>query len=373
MKLKVLQLLPKLSEGGLEKDTVELSKNLVKHGHEVIICAKSGSLNNLIKNIIKTIDINLGSKNILLILINILKIRSIIKKHKIEVVHSHSRIPGIVAYYASKGLKVKQIYTSHGVHSGKNRLKKWYNSLPLQNDKIICVSDFVKDHVSTEYPEVVDKLIVIKRGVDLSLFSQASTSTIKLSNMAKKIGLAKYETKVIFMPARITPIKGHMNILRAVNEVIKETSLDILLVFAGKIDKKKLYKKILKYAKSSNIEENIRLTDSVSDIQTAYAISNFTINASVVPEAFGKTIIESYAMGRPVIGSNLGAIKENIIEGKTGYLIDANNKSEIKEKIIKLLEMSDFDYNEMCQNCLEESKNFSIEKSTQQTIDVYNS
>lgn len=371
--MKILYTLPCLSFGGLEKDTLEIAKEVANKGHEVHMIAKSGPLKKQLPHNIIFFDINLKSKNPLKILINIIKVKKYIKLNKIGVVNSNSRIPAIISYVSTKSLKnVKHVYTVHGVHRVQNKLKFLYNSIPLKAANIIAVSKFVERHLRQVYKMPMN-ITVINRGINLNFFNQADVSMNRIKTTFSKLGLNDLTGKILFMPARYTPIKGQKNVLLAVDALVKAFGVtNFLVVFSGKVDKKAYYEELKSIIEEKKIGEFCRLFENVNDIQSVYKISHATLSTSIHPEAFGKTVIESFAMGRPVIASKLGAVVDNVTP-KTSILVDPNDISELAVAIKTILEMESYDYNKMCHSCLEHVKKFSFEKTIDDTVALYNS
>jgi len=96
-----------------------------------------------------------------------------------------------------------------------------------------------------------------------------------------------------------------------------------------------------------------------------------TIIPSVCYEAFGRTIIESFALGKPVIGARIGGIPELVKDGGTGYTFEPGNAEELRNKIIQLLQNKNkiVEMGKNARKFVEE--NFSSEKHYEKLMDIY--
>ncbi len=131
--------------------------------------------------------LKVNSKNPFTIFSNIKKIKNLIIKHKVDILHVRSR-PSLSCYYAVQNTKCKLLNTFHGTHSlslftkKPSKFKKKYNAIMLKGQKIIAVSNFIKNHIKTNYPEYFQdkKIEIIHRGVDVNIFDpKKSRSKVK--------------------------------------------------------------------------------------------------------------------------------------------------------------------------------------------------
>lgn len=164
-KKNILQIIPSLHSGGVERGTVDTARELCNHDLGSFVVSSGGAMvSHLNKEGIKHIEINVKTKNPIKIFLNIKKIKNIITKHNINLVHVRSRAPMISAYYACKNNdKVKLISTVHGPYSiqcnkksSSCKIKKFYNSFMLKGDAIIAVSEFIKKYITDNYQSTFD-------------------------------------------------------------------------------------------------------------------------------------------------------------------------------------------------------------------------
>jgi len=376
----VMQILPSLQNGGVERGVVDLAKSLQENGFNPIIVSSGGLMVYQLREAkIQHICLNVNTKNPLAIIANIGKIADLIKVYKVDIVHARSRAPMISAYFACKKTKAKLISTVHGNYSlngfyCKNFIfKRIYNAFMLKASRVIAVSEFIKDYLLKNYQpftkeSLVNKISVIQRGVDIKYFDFASIS------MRRKIALSESwnlpeDKKIILFPARITSWKGHEFLIESLSKV----KSDFFCVFVGsdhghKKFRKKIEQKIIK----ENLAGKIKFVGVCKDMPVAYAIANLVISASLRPEAFGRIAIEAQAMQKIIIATNIGGSLETIIDGKTGFLVEAGNVEKMAQLIDDALNLDASRSNQIRENARSHiEENFSSKKMCEETIKIY--
>lgn len=372
----ILQILPGLESGGVERGTIDIAKALKLNSFEPIIASSGGILTyELREKKIKHFDIKIGSKNPFYMLSNYKKLVEIIETNKVDLVHARSRIPMLLAYFACKKTKTKLVSTVHGTYSLNFLfwtvfpLKKLYNSIMLRADSVIAVSNHIKNYIRVNYPEFGNNSInVIQRGVDLQHFDAKNVSRNRIIDLIKNWNLPE-DKKIILMPARFTAWKGHEFLIEALAKVKN----DFFCVMAGsdhghKGFRKKIEQKIFK----ENLSEKVRIIGVCKDMSVAYQTSYFVVSPSIKAEAFGRIAIEAQASRKPVIATNIGGSTETIIDKQTGFLVSPWDVDHLASLIDDLLSMPKEKIEEIGnkgRKNVEES--FSNEIMCSKTLDIY--
>ncbi len=376
----IMQILPALENGGVERGVVDLAKYLNNHDFNPIVVSAGGILTYQLREAqIKHIQLEVNSKNPLKIFQNIQEIIDLIKEYKVDVVHVRSRAPMISAYFACKKTKTKLISTVHGNYSLKGFfcknffLKRLYNSIMLKADKIIAVSEFIKNYILENYQPYLkeslsDKIAVVSRGADLDYFNLDSISLARKITLSEKWNLPE-DKKIILFPARITAWKGHEFLIDALAKV----QSDFFCVFVGSDHgHKKFHKKLEQKIIANKLEGRMKFVGICKDMPVAYAISNLVISASTRAEAFGRIAIEAQAMKRIIIATNIGGSLETIIDQKTGFLVEASNVDNMTQLIEKALNLRAQEHDQICLDArLHVEKNFSSKKMCATTVQIY--
>ena len=246
--MKIVQLVPELNEGGVERGVVEFNRELVKVGYESIVISNGGKL---VKQIINDggehIKFDVCSKNIFSAFSRVKKLKKIFKSIKPDIIHARSRVPAWLSYFAKD--KFHFITTVHGFYSVNK-----YSEIMTKGERVICVSNPIREYVLKNYSVDEKKLRVIFRGVDFERFD------IKKIN---KDFLIKFKNKwnlnnkfIISSVGRITQLKNYETIIKALSLLDERY---VLLIVGGVREDKKNYFNYLKNKKSEykNLFNNI--------------------------------------------------------------------------------------------------------------------
>ncbi len=379
----IAQVIPALNSGGVERGVVDLAKAIKQEGYNSIVISSGGILTYQLREAgITHINLAVNSKNPITIFRNIAKLANIIKEHKINILHIRSRAPMFSGYFAAKKTGCKLVSTIHGSYSTNlifqdSIIKKYYNSLIYCADRVIAVSQFVKNLSISNYqnlnhrffnPEKLQDIAVVHRGVDLKYFNSEAIKKNAIIELIRKWQIPE-DKKIIIMPARITGWKGHEFLLNALARV----SGDFFCVFIGSDHgHEKLRVKLEKKAINLGLGGKVKFVGNCKEMATAYTLSYLVISASIRPEAFGRIAIEAQASNRLVIATNIGGSLETIIDNSTGFLVEVNNIEALALKIDEALNLPADKYLAITANARNHIiANFSNDKMYEQTIAIY--
>ncbi|MFH2138896.1 MAG: glycosyltransferase family 4 protein [Candidatus Omnitrophota bacterium] len=319
--MKVLILTTHLNYGGISSYCVSLSNTLAQKGHTVFIASASGEMSvQLSHENISQVAIPIRTKSELSprVFLSIFKLVRLIRQQKIDIIHAHTRVTQIVAYYLSKITKVPFTTTCHGFF--KRNIGRQIQ--PAWGDKVIAISDAVKKHLMIDFYVNEKQIALIPNGIDISRFRVTQKRNDK-NIPARTVGIV----------ARLSPVKGHMYLIEAMARVIKEFPDGRLLVFGDGNIKYKL----IKQAEELKIAEKVFFLPSVSN--TAEVLQEIDIFAMPsLQEGLGLAILEAQACGIPVIGSNVGGIPTVIKHDLSGLLVQPKEPMSLAGAIMRLME-----------------------------------
>ncbi len=335
--IAVMQVLPHLNSGGLVSGAVEVAKELVNSNFKSLIVSSGGYkeyeiLNN--ESILEKLPVH--SKNIFTIFNNTKKLIDLAIKYNIHLIHARSRAPAWSAYFAAKELNLPFVTTFHGTYGTENYFKKKYNSIMLKGQAIIAISKFIKQHIQGEYG-ITKNIHVIPRGVNTNIFSPKKVSSARLINAAKKISIDGND-QIIILPGRLTSWKGHKLALKAISRLKVKT---YKLVFIGDLQGRVKYKnELINLATTLNIANKVIFINHTRDLPSYLMLSDLVLSCSTKPEAFGRTVLEAQAMGKPVIAFNHGGSVELINDNENGTLCKVADINDLAVNIEKVLRWS---------------------------------
>ena len=366
----VLQVLPHLNSGGLVSGAIEVSEALQKSGMRSFVASEGGRREReIIRTGGKVFNFSLGSKNPLIIFLNIYKLSRIIKKYKINIIHARSRAPAWSAYFAAKKMGIPFVATFHGTYSIQNNLKKKYNSIMVKADKVIAISSFINKHILSNYKVDQEKIVTVHRGINIEEFDYLKVSNERLIAFSKKFNIPE-DSFVILLPGRITRWKGHILLIEAISKLQRS---DIICLFVGDLQgRNKYFAELNKTIDKFKLKNNFRIISNQSDMSVIYKLSNVVVSASLEPEAFGRVVAEAQAMGRPTVAVNHGGGPEIIIDGETGWLFKPGDANDLAEKINKALNLNIDDREKMSVKAIERAKlYFNNEMMCAKKLNIY--
>lgn len=357
--MKIVQVLPELNEGGVERGVVELNREFVKKGIESFVISLGGKLENRINLDGGTfIKFDVCSKNIFSVISRINGLKKILKELKPDIIHVRSRVPAWLVYFANKSLNIKVVSTVHGFNS-----IGFYSSIMQKADAVICVSNSIKEYIQKNYQTPQSKITVIPRGIDLELFNPSNLDEDFVSEFKEKYDLK--DKFIISSVGRVTQLKDYETFIKAINLVKKEIPfLKALIVGGTRSDKEDYLNSLKNLIKELNLEENIIFTGSQSKIAEIYALSDVVVSSSKKPESFGRAVAEAIALNTPVIATNHGGVKDIIIDNINGFFFEVGDEKELASNILKSKNLKFNGYNYI-------ASNFSLENMVDKTIEVY--
>ncbi|AIL65243.1 GT1 family glycosyltransferase [Rickettsiales bacterium Ac37b] len=369
-KTGILQVLPALISGGVERGTIEITEALIKNGYRAYVVSAGGPMISALYQMGAThIKMSLESKNPFVIYKNSKLLASIIKEYNIQIIHARSRAPAWSAYLAARRTGCNFITTFHGVYKITNFIKRAYNAIMTKGQYIIAVSNYIDDHIKRNYIVEEKNIKVIHRGVDLSYFDPNTINEHRIMQMAKKLNI-QLDKPLILLPARITRWKGHLYLLQALRRLPANS---FACIFVGSDKGHVSYRKEIKRTIAEyGLNHEVAIINNVLDMPALYMLADIVISASIEPEAFGRVVTEAQAMGRMVIATNLGGACETVLHGKTGWLVphdDAEILYQTIEKVLKLAPREKDIISEAARNHIRD--NFSVEMMCNKTINIY--
>ena len=326
-KLTILQVLPALNSGGVERGTLEISKYLVSKNHRSIVISKGGRMKDkLVKEGGEHIELPIGEKSLLTLRL-IPKLIKILRKNKVDIIHIRSRFPAWICLIAIKFMENKKIpsivTTFHGPYS-INR----YSSIMAKGDVVIAVSKMIKTYILKNYKINPKKIFLNYRGVDAKEFPYLFKPKKAWINEWNKNNPKTKNKILLTLPGRVTRWKGQIHFLNIIASLNKD-NLNIHGLIVGDIAANKLgfLEELKNKAIELGIKDKVSFIGHRNDLREIMSISKIVFSLSSEPEAFGRTTIESLKIGVPVIGYGHGGVGEQLKEIFPQGIIKKNNIS----------------------------------------------
>ncbi len=315
-RLTVVQLLPALASGGVERSTLETAGALVRAGHRAIVVSAGGRLVPALEKIGgEHIALEIGRKSPVT-LRHVGALRRLFVRDRIDIAHARSRVPAWLGWFALRGIDKNRrpafVTTVHGLNSPSR-----YSAIMTRGDRVICVSATVRDYVLHHYPRTdPGKLRVIPRGIDPSAFPRVGRPDAASRGwLASEHQALAGNGPLLLLPGRGTRLKGHADAVTLL-AALRRDGIDARLWMPGtrEAGRERYIAELERQAVSLGVSAALVITPPTSRIAEAYAASDLVLQLSRKPEAFGRTVIEALSVGRPVLGWAHGGVGELLEE-----------------------------------------------------------
>lgn len=309
--LRVIQILPALDAGGVERCTLETARALVAAGHESIVISNGGRL-------VAQLEAE-GSRHILMpvhrkslsSLFQVSPLRQLLRDIQPDILHARSRVPAWIAWLAWRKLPLSLrphfVTTMHGLNS-----VSFYSAIMTRGEAVIAGSQTVYDYIQKHYPSTPnERLHLIPEGVDPAEFPyDYRPSDEWLANWQRVFPQLEGKT-VLALPGRLTRLKGHDSFITLISQ-LKNDFPDIHgLIVGGAEEKKTAYAdEIRQRVKHEGLESFISFTGHRSDMREVFSQCDLVFSLSTKPETFGRTVLEAIRLGKPVIAWDKGGVGE---------------------------------------------------------------
>lgn len=308
--LTVVQLLPALESGGVERSTLEIAAALVARGDRAVVVSAGGRLVPRLEALGAThLTLDIGRKSPAT-LRHVPALRRLFAHERADIVHARSRLPAWLARIALRGGGAHFVTTVHGLNSPSR-----YSAVMASGERVVCVSETVRAHVLRHYPDTdPSRLRVIPRGVDPAAFPRAPYP----DRAARALAAAMHprlggEGPLLLLPGRGTRLKGHGDALALLGS-LRARGMDARLWLAGarEAGRAAYIAGLEREAAERGVADAIAITAPTADIAAAYAASDLVLQLSRRPEAFGRTVLEALCVDRPVLGWDHGGVGEQL-------------------------------------------------------------
>jgi glycosyltransferase involved in cell wall biosynthesis len=335
----ILQVLPALGAGGVEKGTVEIAQALREAGWTALVASRPGArLEALRRAGGQHLDLPMDSKNPLRIRRNARVLEGVIRECNVSLVHARSRAPAWSALWASRRAGVPFVTTYHGTYNENFPGKRRYNAVMAAGDRVIAISRFIADHLMARHGTDPSRVRVIPRGVDPAVFDPQAVGPQRILRLARAWNLLEGQPTIL-LPGRLTRWKGQHALIEAVGRMARP---DVRVLLVGDAQGRERYVARLR-ALAARLGVQLTIPGPCEDMPAALMLADVVVNASLEPEAFGRVVIEGQAMGRPVVAFDHGGAAETIRDGETGLKVPVGDIGALAGALADALSLTNGD------------------------------
>ncbi|MGV7196573.1 glycosyltransferase [Xanthomonas axonopodis] len=339
-RLTVVQLLPALQSGGVERSTLEIAAALVRAGHRAVVVSAGGRLvQPLLDAGGEHLTLDIGRKS-LLTLRHVVGLRRLFAELGADIVHARSRLPAWLGWHALRGMpaatRPRFVTTVHGLNSPSR-----YSAVMTYGERVICVSQTVSDYVHAHYPQTDPaRMRIIPRGVDIAQFPRRLGADRRARAGAQTLlpGLPA-DAPLLLLPGRGTRLKGHADGLQLL-AALRASGVPAWLWLPGAREpgRAAYVRELEAEAARLGVAAAVAFTEPTARIAEAYAASDLVLQLSRKPEAFGRTVVEALAVGRPVLGWAHGGVGELLAELQPAGAVPAFDTAALHAQALGLLQ-----------------------------------
>ena len=328
----VLQVLPALGGGGVERGTVEMAQAIASAGGVALVASAGGRMAAQVAAAGgRNIPLPLDTRNPVAMWRNAARLAAVIRAERVCLVHARSRAPAWSAFLAARRCGVPFVTTYHGAYGEGFPGKRGYNAVMARGARVIAISRFIADLIGGRHNVDPERIRVIPRGVDPAVFDPATVAPERLRRLAESWGLPPGR-RVAMLPGRLARWKGQAVFVRAL------AGRDAVGVLVGDARQHSAYAREL-VAEATRCGVDLRMVGHCDDMPAALLLADVVVSASVEPEAFGRVVIEAQAMARPVIAAAHGGAAETIEHGATGLLVPPGDAAALGAALDRVLAM----------------------------------
>jgi len=329
--MHILQILPALDEGGVERGTVELNREFVRRGHVSTVISSGGRMVPTVEREGgRHVTLEVKSKNPLTALSRAAALRRVLVAIQPDLIHFRSRVPGWLVRFANRSLHMPVVSTVHGFNSVSA-----YSRIMTMGERVICPSTAVLDFVRAHYGTPDERLRLIPRGIDPQRFDPVRTDAAFMTDFRRRFELEG--RFVVLGVGRITQLKGY-DVLIDATAAVRERLPTIKTVIVGGVEPARAdYAQSLhEQVRRLGLDEHVVFAGSQSQVAEIYACAHVLVSGNQTkPEAFGRSMAEALAMGCPVIATRFGGALDIVREGVNGWLVEPGDAAQLADRLVE--------------------------------------
>lgn len=346
----------------MERGVVEMNRAIVGHGWTNIVVSSGGRLVDDIRAAGGIhVQLDVKSKNPLTYFSRARALERVLDEFRPDAVCVHSRVPAWLFMYANRKRRIKWITFAHGANSISR-----YSAVMTKGDITVTPSEYIAEYLMGAYALCRDKIRVIPRAVDRERFDPRSLDRAFMQEKRREWDLGDDFT--VMGVGRITQLKGYDILIRAIH-VLGE-GYKLVIVGEAEASRKGVENSLRSLAAELGVEHRVIFAGNQSRIAECLALSDVVVSSNVAkPEAFGRSMAEALAMGRPVVARAFGGALDIVRSGVDGILVEGDGPwpEKFADAIRKVKSMR-LEPESLTRSALER---FSFERMVERSLNVY--
>ena len=332
-KIKILHLIETGGVGGAEKVFLNIVKNIEPRRFDsLVLILKKGWLYETLKE--HHLKIKIIESNRAWDIGFLLKLSSLIRKEKIDLIHSHLSGMNFYSCLAGRITKRPVIVTYHGkIGDGdENKWKNVFKNFIIRKTatQVVAVSDYLKEELIKKIGIDRRKVTTLYSGIDFESFGPTKSS----SELKQELGLSN-STPLVGTIGNIRGSKGYGYLIQTA-KLVGEKMPNVFFLIVGEKEEK-LFCDLNKLIEKLGLGERIKFLGFREDVADCLNIFDIFVLSSTT-EGFSIATVEAMSLGNPVVVTDCGGPAEIVTDDQIGFLVPPGDPESLAEKIILLLE-----------------------------------
>ena len=374
----VLQIASSLDASDAGRAAIDVAGALAEAGARPLVAAPPGALvSELQAKGGVWLPFPSRAKNPLAMLLNGRRLRGILAREKVDLVHARSRPAGWMALGATRACHLPFVTSLHQVSPGQSIIRQRYSAVMVRGDVVLAGSRFAAAAIAGLYPLAAARVVLIRPGVDLRRFAPEAIAAARVQTLRHVWQVAPDE-RIILLVGRPSVWKGHKVLIEAVGQLIATGLRDVKLVFIGE-GRGSAGREIEQAVKAARLGDRVRAVGACADMPAALLAAAVVVVPSIEPEAFGRVVVEAQALGTPAVVSDVGAVPETILAPpdagtakRTGWRVSPSDPTLLADALREALALGASGRDALALRARKQAaERFSVERMARETLDAY--
>lgn len=332
--MNILHLRSEYLDNGPGTQPLKIAKEFKQRGKCSFFAGAKGYMDEIIQNdgfdFFEINELSRTSRNPFTFLVSVYKLRKIIKKKRITVIHSHNAACSFSGYFASRlvGWKINIVRSVRGVelrptHQYRNLLYRFYPA------KLLAVCEFAKDTL-LKLGVNESKIIVTYNGADLKRFNKEILSYTDVRDKYKVLT----DEILIGHVGAFSGWKGQEVLVKSLKQLEGLTDKKVKVMFVGD---GKSFNEVKLLAKQLDLESKVTFVGRTFDSEKYHMAFDIYCQPSTQGELFPNAIVEALALSKPWVGTNISGLPELTNNGQAGTVVPPSDANALSQALLPLI------------------------------------
>jgi len=330
--MRILHITSHLDIGGITRYVLSLSKRLVERNHRVIVASDRGSAEGQVETTGAThwrFPFHTSVEFSPQVFWGMKQLSDRLRREPVDLIHAHTRVGQVVADHISRRLQIPYVTTWHGIYKRRLGRRFW----PCTGNRTIAVSDLVRQHLLQDFHVPEKDVRCIYNAIDSAYYATVPEDSVV--EVHRRRWQIEANQPVIGTVGRLAAgrVKG-FDVLLVAAYLLEQFIPNVQFLIVGDGPRRPFLEDI---TRRLGIQHRVHFVGEAEDIRIPFALMDLFVFTSRWPEAFGLTLIEGMAAGKPVVATKTGAVPEIIQHDVNGWLVSPDDPSSMAEGIRRLL------------------------------------